>query len=238
MIKGEHSFEQLESKLFKADIIFSWCFPRCAICTRFGEALAKLNFLCFKGLYKVGIISAKFTPTILFYCQDCSTRNPYFSCNLDVNRSCKKKSVLNFRSVLDCYVCLDFLRSLYAVPRRESLLKVPKQHPLIYEKLSEGFRHNQTNFLWNAVVVLGVMSCCYKTAATIPLLFNALRRLPPLFCINLSHSEVKLIQKAGELYVFKSLFCSVLLLLFPFQQGKRSEGAQLHKEIRHSVPRW
>ena len=46
------------------------------------------------------------------------------------------------------------------------------------------------------------MSCCYKTAATIPLLFNALRRLPPLSCINLSHSEVKLTQKTGELYVF------------------------------------
>ena len=46
------------------------------------------------------------------------------------------------------------------------------------------------------------MSCCYKTAATIPLLFNALQRLPPLSCINLSHSEVKLTQKTGELYVF------------------------------------
>lgn len=76
------------------------------------------------------------------------------------------------------------------------------------------------------------MSCCYKTAATMPLFFNALRRLQPLSCINLSHSEVKLIQKAGELYVFKNLFCSVLLLTSPFQQGKRSKGARLHQGTR------
>ena len=76
--------------------------------------------------------------------------------------------------------------------------------------------------------VLLLQNCCNNAT----LLFNALRRLPPLSCINLSHSEVKLIQKAGELSVFKSLFCSVLLLSSPFQQGKRNEGARLHQETR------